>query len=88
MLPVADYVSALREGAKSMRVGVPRAYFFDDLDPEVASAMEQALRGISTLVAEIKEVRLDVPTDRTLQTAESYAYHARERREGAGVVPT
>ena len=74
--PVADYVSALREGAKSMRVGVPRAYFFDDLDPEVASAMEQALRGISTLVAEIKEVRLDVPTDRTLQTAESYAYHA------------
>ena len=74
--PVADYVSALREGAKSMRVGVPRAYFFDDLDPEVASAMELALRVISTLVAEIKEVRLDVPTDRTLQTAESYAYHA------------
>ena len=75
-VPVADYVSALREGAKSLRVGVPRGYFFDDLDPEVASAMEHALRGIATLVAEIKDVQLDVPTDRTLQAAESYAYHA------------
>jgi aspartyl-tRNA(Asn)/glutamyl-tRNA(Gln) amidotransferase subunit A len=75
-VPVADYVSALRQGAKSLRVGVPREYFFEDLDPEVASAMEHALREISTLVAEVKEVNLDVPTDRTLQTAESYAYHA------------
>jgi aspartyl-tRNA(Asn)/glutamyl-tRNA(Gln) amidotransferase subunit A len=75
-VPVADYVSALRQGAKSLRVGVPRGYFFEDLDPEVASAMEHALRGISTLVAEIKEVQLEVPTDRTLQMAESYAYHA------------
>jgi aspartyl-tRNA(Asn)/glutamyl-tRNA(Gln) amidotransferase subunit A len=75
-MPVADYVSPLREGAKSLRVGVPRAYFFEDLDPEVAPAMEHALRGISTLVAEVREVQLEVPTDRTLQAAESYAYHA------------
>ena len=75
-VPVADYVSALSEGAKSLRVGVPRAYFFDGLDPEVASAMEHALRAMATLGAEITEVQLDVPTDRTLQMAESYAYHA------------
>jgi aspartyl-tRNA(Asn)/glutamyl-tRNA(Gln) amidotransferase subunit A len=75
-VPVADYVSALREGAKSLRVGVPRGYFFDDLDAEVASAMEHALRGISTLVAGTKEVQLDVPIDRTLQAAEAYAFHA------------
>ena len=48
-VPVADYVSALREDAKGMRVGVARGYFFDDLDPEVASAMEHALRGIAEL---------------------------------------
>jgi aspartyl-tRNA(Asn)/glutamyl-tRNA(Gln) amidotransferase subunit A len=75
-IAVADYVAALREDAKPLRVGVPREYFFDDLDPEVASAMEHALRGIQTLVAEIKEVQLNVPTDRTLQAAEAYAYHA------------
>ena len=75
-VPVTDYVAVLRESAKSLRVGVPRAYFFDDLDPEVSSAIDHALRGIQTLVAEIKEVRLEVPIDRTLQAAESYAYHA------------
>src|SRR5450755_4843929 len=73
---VADYASALCEDRKSVRVGVLREYFFDDLDPEVASAMEQALREIETLVGEVKEVRLEVPADRTLQAAESYAYHA------------
>src|SRR5579872_2022603 len=74
--PVADYVSTLREDAKSLRVGVPRPYFFEDLDPEVRSAIEHALHGIETLVAQVKEVQLEVPTDRTLQATESYAYHA------------
>jgi len=75
-VPVADYVSALREGAKGMRVGVARSYFFDDLDPEVASAMEHALRGLQSLGVELREVQLDVATDRTVQAAESYAFHA------------
>ncbi len=75
-VPVADYVSSLREDAKALRVGVPRGYFYDDLDPEVSSAMEHALRGIETLVAEVREVRLNAPTDRTLQAAESYSFHA------------
>ncbi len=80
-VPAADYVSVLTEGVSHLRVGVLRDYFFDDLDPEVASAMEHALRGIETLVANVKDVRLEemhleVPTDRSLQAAESYAYHA------------
>jgi aspartyl-tRNA(Asn)/glutamyl-tRNA(Gln) amidotransferase subunit A len=75
-VPVVDYVSALREGAKSVRVGVVREYFFDELDAEVAAAVEQALRVMASLGAEVKEVRVDVPSDRTLQAAESYAYHA------------
>ena len=74
--PVSGYVSVLKESTKRLRVGVPREYFFDDLDPEIASAMEHALMGIGTLTAEVKNVRLDVPTDRTLQAAESYAYHS------------
>lgn len=75
-VPATDYVSVLKEDAKALRVGIPRTYFYEDLDPEVNSAIEHALIGIRTLVAEVKEVRLDVPTDRTLQAAESYAYHA------------
>ncbi|HLZ41405.1 MAG TPA: amidase [Candidatus Sulfotelmatobacter sp.] len=75
-VPVSDYVSVLAEGAKNLRVGVPRAFFYDDLDAEVAGAMKHALSGVETLVAEVREVELHVPTDRAVQLAESYAYHA------------
>jgi len=75
-VPVADYVSTLQDDLKELRIGVPRGYFYDDLDPEVASAIERALGVLGRLVAEVKEVRLDVPTDRTLQAAESYEIHA------------
>jgi Asp-tRNA(Asn)/Glu-tRNA(Gln) amidotransferase A subunit family amidase len=69
-------LGGLREGVKVLRVGVPREYFFDELDAEVASAVEDALRVMASLGAEIGEVKLDVPADRTLQAAESCAYHA------------
>jgi len=75
-VPVTDYVSGLGEGAQSVRVGVPRRYFYDDLDAEVASAVELALRGIQSLGAQLREVQLEVPTDRRLQMAEAYAFHA------------
>ena len=75
-VPVADYVGALREDAKRLRVGVVRDYFFDDLDAEVAAAVDEALRIIQPLVPGMKDMRLEVPTDRKLQAAESFAYHA------------
>jgi len=75
-VPVSDYVSAAEGDAKLLRVGVPRAHFYEQLDSEVASAMEHALAGIKTMVASLREVSFDVPTDRTLQMAEAHAYHA------------
>lgn len=75
-VPVSDYVSTMKEDAKALRVGVPRAFFYDDLDTEVAAALEHALRGIDTMVASVREVQMDVPTDRTVSVAEAYAYHA------------
>lgn len=77
-VPAADYAGALSEGAKQLRVGVPREYFFDDLDPEVAGSIENALQTIQSLVGGIRDVRLDVSTDRTLQAAEAYALHAED----------
>jgi len=75
-IPIADYVSALKVDAKTLCVGIPRSYFFDDLDAEVASAIEHALNTIRSLVAETKEIQLNIPTDRSLQAAESFAFHA------------
>jgi len=75
-VPVEDYLAAIQENATPPRIGIPRAFFFDDLDPEVASAVDQAILVLSTLAREVRDVSLSVPTDRSLQAAESYAYHA------------
>jgi Asp-tRNA(Asn)/Glu-tRNA(Gln) amidotransferase A subunit family amidase len=42
----------------------------------VASAVEQAIGVIAKTVASVSDVDLEVPTDRTLQSGESFAYHA------------
>ena len=78
---VTDYLSVLKESPQKLRVGIPRRYFFEELDPEASSAMEHAIMGIETLVEQVKEVRMEVPTDRSLQAAESYAYHAENVRK-------
>lgn len=75
-MPVADYVAALLIDPKPLRIGVPRAYFYDDLHPEIAAALSQALTVLATFSPEIHDIELPVPTDRTVQSTESYAYHA------------
>jgi aspartyl-tRNA(Asn)/glutamyl-tRNA(Gln) amidotransferase subunit A len=75
-VPVTDYVSGLSEETENIRIGVPRAYFYDGLDGEVRAAVDQALAVIGTLVADVREVKIEVTADRTVQAAESFAYHA------------
>ena len=75
-VPVSDYVSGLRDGAKSLRVGIPRAYFFEGLDDEVRAAVDAALVVVEMLVADVRDVQVEVSSDRTVQAAESFAYHA------------
>src|SRR5712691_6205089 len=75
-VPVSGYVSGLGRSTKKLRVGIPRRYFYDDLDEEVRAAVEQALAVIGTLVAQVPDVQIEVSSDRTVQAAESFAYHA------------
>jgi aspartyl-tRNA(Asn)/glutamyl-tRNA(Gln) amidotransferase subunit A len=75
-VPVEDYIAGLEQGLKPLRVGVPRKLFFEDLDADVASAMKHALSGLTMMGADLRDLDLPVPTDRTLQSAESYAFHA------------
>jgi len=74
--PVEDYLVALENGPKAPRIGVPRKFFYEDLDPEVTSATESAIAILKSFSVELREINLEVPTGRTLQAAESYAYHA------------
>lgn len=79
--PHEDYLPALQGDTKNLRIGVPRVFFFDELDSDVAAAFEEALRLVQAMTAGTKEITLSVSTDRTLQSSESYAYHRRWVKE-------
>ena len=70
-----SFISAFDELPAHLRVGVPREFFFDDLHPDIAAATEKAIDIFRQLHAEIREVKLEVSTDRKLASAEAYAYH-------------
>jgi Asp-tRNA(Asn)/Glu-tRNA(Gln) amidotransferase A subunit family amidase len=73
--PAPSLISAFDEFPSNLRVGIPRAFFFDDLDPEIAAAIHEAIKIFAGLHAEIRDIKIEVPTDRTLASAEAYAYH-------------
>ncbi len=73
--PVPSLVSAFDDPPPNLRVGVPREFFFDDLHPEISDAVERAIQVFAGLHNEIRDIKLEVSTDRTLSNAEAYAYH-------------
>jgi aspartyl-tRNA(Asn)/glutamyl-tRNA(Gln) amidotransferase subunit A len=73
-VPVPDYAAALRE-TRPLGVGIPRAYFYEKLDPEIESAINAALSIIANLAATVQDVDLPAANDTTVLRAEAYAYH-------------
>lgn len=83
--PVPDYLALMCQATHSMRVGVSRKFFYEDLDSQVEAAVNHALDVLRTLTASLREIELPVSTDRTLQAAESYRYHADNVRNHPGL---
>jgi aspartyl-tRNA(Asn)/glutamyl-tRNA(Gln) amidotransferase subunit A len=73
---VPDYASLMNESPNDLRVGIPRSFFYEELDPEIASAVDEALSVIKAITGSMREVSVNIDGDRTLQQAESYAAHA------------
>jgi aspartyl-tRNA(Asn)/glutamyl-tRNA(Gln) amidotransferase subunit A len=74
--PAADYSRAVRIETSKLRVGVARTPFFDNLDPEVAKAIEAALDVVRKLTAGVIDVQ--VPPSGNIADVwnpEIYAYH-------------
>jgi aspartyl-tRNA(Asn)/glutamyl-tRNA(Gln) amidotransferase subunit A len=55
-VPVPDYTAGLGDGLRGLRLGVPRPYFYEQLDPEVAAAVETAIGVLRDLGASVEEV--------------------------------
>lgn len=56
--PVPDYEAALTGDVRGLRVGVPREYFVEGIEPAVEAAVRAAIEQIAALGAEIVEVSL------------------------------
>jgi aspartyl-tRNA(Asn)/glutamyl-tRNA(Gln) amidotransferase subunit A len=74
--PVPDYWRALRQKTSSLRLGIPRAVFYENLDPEIESAIRSALEVLRGLTASTRDVELPRYSTLPVVGAEAYAYHA------------
>jgi aspartyl-tRNA(Asn)/glutamyl-tRNA(Gln) amidotransferase subunit A len=71
----SNYASLLGEDIGELRAGIARAHFFDDLDPEVARALDEALKVIRRFTAGTKDIEVPRDAFRTIFDAEIYEFH-------------
>jgi len=81
-VPVPDYETELAKPVQGLRLGVPKEYFGDGLDPEVRAAVEAAIARVGAQGAEIVPISLPhtpyaVPAYYVIATAEASANLAR-----------
>ncbi|WP_457754932.1 Asp-tRNA(Asn)/Glu-tRNA(Gln) amidotransferase subunit GatA [Thermovibrio ammonificans] len=67
-LPVPNFLEALNGEVKGLKVGLPKEYFVEGIEPEVKALVEEAARKLEKLGAELVEVSL--PT--TKYSVETY----------------
>jgi aspartyl-tRNA(Asn)/glutamyl-tRNA(Gln) amidotransferase subunit A len=79
---VPDYAAALNGSVQGLRIGVPRAYFFDapELPDEIRDAVLQAIEDLARAGATVTDVVLPHTavariTQRVIMLGEAYAYH-------------
>jgi aspartyl-tRNA(Asn)/glutamyl-tRNA(Gln) amidotransferase subunit A len=80
--PVPDYAAATTESIKGLTIGVPTAFYVDDLDAEVAGVLDATIAVFRREGANI--VRVELPDQRQLSAAsqlvlavEAAAFHKR-----------
>ena len=78
--PVPDFTSELERGFKGLRVGVPKEFFFDDVDPEIEAAVRAGIDLMEREGASVEEVSMPwVALGRTINSgllvAEAAAVH-------------
>ncbi len=79
---VPDYTQSLGKDIKGLKIGIPKEYFIEGLDPEVKNRVEEAIAKLKNLGAVIKDVSLPhtqyaVPVYYILGTAEASSNLAR-----------
>ena len=80
--PVADYMAATKAPLKGLKIGVPTAFYVDDLDKDVARILDETIATLKREGAEI--VQVELPDQHQLSAAcrlllavEAAAFHKR-----------
>jgi aspartyl-tRNA(Asn)/glutamyl-tRNA(Gln) amidotransferase subunit A len=80
--PLPDYMAATKAPMKGITIGIPTAFYVDDLDPEVARVLDETIATLQREGAEI--VKVELPDQRQLASAsqlvlavEAAAFHKR-----------
>ena len=55
---VPDYTATLKDSIVGLKIGLPKEYFSEGLDPQVAATIEAAIKTYETLGATIKDITL------------------------------
>ncbi|HSZ15602.1 MAG TPA: Asp-tRNA(Asn)/Glu-tRNA(Gln) amidotransferase subunit GatA [Terracidiphilus sp.] len=80
--PVPDYAGESDKGVEGMRIGIPKEYFGEGLDPDVRANIERAIEGLKGAGCKVKPISLPhtkyaIPTYYLVATAEASANLAR-----------
>jgi aspartyl-tRNA(Asn)/glutamyl-tRNA(Gln) amidotransferase subunit A len=80
--PLPDYMAAVQRPVKGLTIGIPTAFYVDDLDPEVARIIDETVAVLKREGAAI--VQVELPDQRQLSAAsqlvlavEAAAFHKR-----------
>jgi aspartyl-tRNA(Asn)/glutamyl-tRNA(Gln) amidotransferase subunit A len=84
--PVSDYLTGLEDGARGLRIGLPRRLFFEQVNEEVLAAVEDTARTLRSEGAEVRDVEIEQVelagmAGATILVSEAAAYHQRWLRE-------
>ncbi len=81
-LPVPDYVAATKGTIKGLRIGVPKAFYVDDLDTEVAKILDDTIalfkrQGVEIVEVELPDQRQLAAASQIILAVEAAAFHKR-----------
>ena len=90
-LPLGNFLPTLGDGVAGVRVGLPRNFFFEDVDAEVEAAVREGARTLESLGARLVEVTLaGAETAQRWTTVMAYAdacaYHRERLDAGPGAI--
>ncbi|HEV8574584.1 MAG TPA: amidase [Dehalococcoidia bacterium] len=81
-----EYAQSLDGNVRGLRIGIPKQFFFENVDPEVEAAVRSAVRLLGEMGAEIRDIDVplidEIPGALTvIMLPEALAYHQKWLRE-------